>query len=302
MSMAQRQAEMLAQQVVPADVALERQRGQQFFAQLIDGDKLMQLQPMGPAAVYDAMVTSWLIVLQRLHGGATLQQTVASFIETRALHTNAKGRLAEGRLSANSGAYSRARTRLELSVLEHLSKHVFDSLVTALLPPVGDRRAFILDGTTIQLSPTPELKKAFPPASNQHGDSVWPIALLVVAHELESGCALRPEVGAMYGPEATSEVALTKQILPKLPANSVLLADRNFGVFAIAWGARQAGHELVSRLTSLVSRSFSSVPSATRPRRTSGYVSLEGRLGTQSRRSPFASRTACRGEHQCVDL
>ena len=114
---------------------------------------------------------------------------------------------------------------------------------------MGDRCAFILDGTTIPLSPTPELKKAFPPASHQHGESVWPIALLVVAQELESGCAMRPEVGSRYGPEATSEVALTKPILPKLPTNSVLLADRDFGVFAIAWGARQAGHELVSRLT-----------------------------------------------------
>ena len=144
MSMVQRQAEMLSQQTVSADVALERQRGQQLFALRIDSDKL---RPMRPAAVYDALVTSWLMVLQRLHGGATRQQTVASFIETRALHTNAKGQVAEGRLSANCGAYSQARTRLELSVLEPLCQHVFDSLVTAL------RRRWVIVAPSFWMAP-----------------------------------------------------------------------------------------------------------------------------------------------------
>lgn len=42
-----------------------------------------------------------------------------------------------------------------------------------------------------------ELQVAFPPASNQHGEGAWPIALLTVFHELASGCALLPQVRAM---------------------------------------------------------------------------------------------------------
>jgi hypothetical protein len=55
------------------------------------------------------------------------------------------------------------------------------------------------DGTTFTLPPTPELKKAFPPATNQHGESVWPVAMLMVASELSTGCILTPEIGAIYG-------------------------------------------------------------------------------------------------------
>ncbi len=58
------------------------------------------------------------------------------------------------------------------------------------------------------LRPTDELSKAFPPATNQHGETVWPVLLMLVAHELQSGCALIPEIGAMYGEKNTSEAKL----------------------------------------------------------------------------------------------
>jgi hypothetical protein len=77
------------------------------------------------------------------------------------------------------------------------------------------------------------LKTAFPPASNQHGPGVWPIAHLVVAHELESGCALPPQLGAKFGPGAQSETELAQALLPRLPAAFIVIADRNFGIFSI---------------------------------------------------------------------
>ena len=86
-------------------------------------------------------------------------------------------------------------------------------------PTRGKRRVFLLDGTTLQLAHTPELCDDFPPAGNQHGVSHWPILQLVVAHELSTGLALRPEFGPMYGPEATSELALALRVLPRLPAD-----------------------------------------------------------------------------------
>jgi hypothetical protein len=36
----------------------------------------------------------------------------------------------------------------------------------------------------------------------------------------------------MYGPEAVGEIALAQGLLQRLPKNSILLADRNFGIFA----------------------------------------------------------------------
>jgi hypothetical protein len=130
-----------------------------------------------------------------------------------------------------------------------LANHIYDKLIAASPPSLMDRRAFILDGTTTALAPTKVLQAAFPPASNQHGTSVWPIAHWLVAHELESGCAILPEIGPMYGAHAESEIDLTKKILRRLPAQSIVLADRNFGVFAVAHATVQAGHDLLFRLT-----------------------------------------------------
>ncbi len=96
---------------------------------------------------------------------------------------------------------------------------------------MGDRRVFTIDGTKIALAPEKELQTRFPPASNQQGEGIWPIALLAVFHELECGCALLLEVVAMYGEQAISETALASRGMGNLPHNSVVLGDCAFGIF-----------------------------------------------------------------------
>ena len=89
-----------------------------------------------------------------------------------------------------------------------------------------------MDGTTITLAPEPALRREFPPATNQHGVGVWPVALLVMTHELASGAALLPAVGAMYGEHAVSETALVREQFTQIPADGIALADSGFGIFA----------------------------------------------------------------------
>jgi hypothetical protein len=218
------------------------------FRSLLDPEAINGLQPPGPAAVYTPYVVVWLLVYQRLHGNASLRDAVAELLHSTS-GLPARRRVLEQTLSSNTGAYSRARSRLDPQVAEVIADHVYQTLVAAAPPSWQERRVFILDGTTITLAPTPELKKSFPPARNQHGASAWPVCQLLVAHELASGCAIRPELGAMYGPEAVSELTLASRLLPRLPAKSVVLADRNFGVFAFCRAAVVAGHDVVVRLS-----------------------------------------------------
>lgn len=225
------------------DAAIEQ------FRRLIDGEQLNRLQPMGPATVYTPFVTVWLLIYQRLFAGRPLVDAVVELVQTLPDYLPENRRVREATLSCNTSAYSRARSRLNPEVTDWLANHVYTSLVAATPPTLGNRRVYILDGTTIKLAPTPALKAAFPPARNQRGESVWPVAHLLVAHELSSGCAILPELGAMYGEQAVSEVELTKRILPRLPTRSVLMGDRNFGVFAVAYAASQAQQHVVLRLT-----------------------------------------------------
>ena len=108
---------------------------------------------------------------------------------------------------------------------------------------------FLIDGTTLPGFPSPVLQAAFPPASNQHGIGVWPVVFLVAAHELSSGVALLPEVGAMYGENAISETKLAEPLIGRLPQASIAMADAGFGIYSIANKANSCGHNFVLRST-----------------------------------------------------
>lgn len=216
---------------------------------LLTDEQLDQLQRRGPAAVYTTTVTIWMMTLQRLGGGKTLNATVKDVLaHSRQLFPDNK-RLREGTLSETSGAYCEARTRLELQTVEFFADRVSDSLIEASPPFFDGRPGFLLDGTTLTFAPTDELKAAFPPATNQHGESVWPVALLLVAHEIHSSCALPPEIGAMYGPDNTSEARLARRMARRLPNASVVLADSGYGIFSVAHAMVGEGHSILFRLT-----------------------------------------------------
>jgi hypothetical protein len=70
-----------------------------------------------------------------------------------------------------------------------------------------------------------------------------------MAFELQSGAAVLPEIGAMYGPNAVSETALVRNLFLQLPKDSVVMGDAGFGIFSVAYEARQTGHDFVMRLT-----------------------------------------------------
>jgi hypothetical protein len=219
------------------------------FRRLLPADILNDLDPKAAQTAYTPFVVTWLLVYQRLHGNATLNDAVAEFIQRfpEAARPDCK-RAREKTLSANTGGYSLARTNLDVRVLYWAAGTLFDSLVGGYRPCWRGRRGFIIDGSTLQLAPTLALQLAFPPASNQHGSSHWPILHLATAHELTSGLAVWPEFGPMYGPQAKGEIALAKGLLGRLPEGSLLVADRNFGIFAFAHAAVTAKHAVLLRL------------------------------------------------------
>ncbi len=179
----------------------------------------------------------------------SLEATVKHLLDARPdLLPNTK-RVRENALSSNTSSYSDARQWLPLEAARWFADHVSRARIDGAPPTWSGRRVFLIDGTTRTLAPEPELREKYPPATNPHGRGVWPVALLVVAHELSSGAAVVPEVGATFGPHAVSETALAGAVMDRLPANGVVMADAGFGIFAVALGARARGLGFVFRLT-----------------------------------------------------
>lgn len=247
---------------------------------ILPEEDVNRLQPSTPNTVYTTYVTLWMLILQRLGKGKSLERVVQDVLSgNRDLLPDNK-RVEENTLSLSSAAYSEARHRLELSTVEQLADRVGHSLIESSSPLLENRRAFIIDGTTITLPPTPELQEAFPPATNQHGETVWPVAMLMVAHELQSGCALPPEIGAMYGENNTSEAEQAKAVFKRLPRASIVMADAGFGIFAVVYDAVRSGHPILFRMTKA---RFKSVR-----RRATLVEDHEGRRTYQARWTPSA--------------
>ena len=199
--------------------------------------------------IFTQAPTLLLLILQRLGGGLSLDGAVQELIKHHQDILPRNRRVEEGTLSQNSSAYSNARQNLPQQKVESFASAICDHLAKNSKPVWRGRRVMILDGTTITLPPTPELKAAFPPATNQHGESVWPVAMLMVACELATGCALVPEIDAMYGENNSSEAAQAERVIDRLPHDALVLADSGFGIFRVAYHCDQRNTEFVFRLT-----------------------------------------------------
>jgi putative transposase len=132
-----------------------------------------------------------------------------------------------------------------------------------MLNPAGGRTSYVLDGSSLELEASPSLRKIYPPGENQHGQAHWPVLRIVVLHELETGLAEAPHWGPMYGAGAVSEQSLAEKAMDALAPGSVLVGDRNFGVFSIAWQAHQRALDVVIRLTGERARKLTREPIGT---------------------------------------
>jgi len=202
--------------------------------------------------IYSLGVVVWLMMRQRLQTNGSLAQTVRELRSPagRKLLPACK-RVRDGRISAGTGGYCQARQNLPIEAVNLMADEIFEHLRAQLRPgcPGLDQPVFLLDGSSIRLAAQGDLPEHYPPVANQHGSSHWPVLKIAVLHDAVTGLAMRPRWGPMNGPKACSEQQLAVQAMEPLPAGAVLLGDRNFGIFGMAWKAQQRGHPVVLRLT-----------------------------------------------------
>jgi hypothetical protein len=211
-------------------------------------------------SIYTAQVVIWLMILRWLQPKGTLATSVESLLAGAADGMlSGCGRARQKRISRRTGGYSQARQRLP----KRLCWQVMTELVLRLreiLNPGGEGLSYLLDGSSLELEASPALRKRYPPAENQRGQAHWPVLRIVVLHELETGLAEVPQWGPMYGSQAVSEQYLAEKAMDALVPGAVLVGDRNFGVFTIAWGAHRRNLQVVARLTAARARKLAGGP------------------------------------------
>ncbi len=210
------------------------------------------------SCIFTLTVTAWLMIMQRLSPKGTLSTAVSELIHGngRELLEPCK-RVREETISAGTGAYSQARQRVPVEAARRVAERTFGQLHQISSGGGLRDRLFLLDGSSIRLTHTPALIEAYPQAENQYGKAHWPVMKIAVMHHVVTGLAMAPHYGPMYGPKAVSEQGLSEALIDGLPDSSVLIGDRNFGVFSVAWRAHSRGHKVIVRLTEARARRLS---------------------------------------------
>jgi hypothetical protein len=148
----------------------------------------------------------WLMVLQRLHGGSSLETAVLELLRGLASEfwPHPCKRLRQWREngispSSYTGAYNQARQSLPPAVVEKSCDRMFTELMARVDQSASGKtsRAFLLDGSSMRLPHTPALCDLYPPGSNQNGENHWPLLRVLVAHDVHTGLAMRPVWGPM---------------------------------------------------------------------------------------------------------
>ena len=202
---------------------------------------------------YSSWLTLWLMIFKRLHPRQVLSVGV---IEA--------GRVLSQKLSLDTSGFSQARQRMPSGFIRELVDRIIQEL---LRRTPGRGEVFILDGTTVTLQHTSSILKFFQRIGGSGGLSHWPKLLMVCAHELNTGIALRPQFGPMRGSKMRSEPALAGQLFKRIPAGSTILADRCYGIASVASSATRHGLKVILRLTNQRAKKLLGKPLPKKPRR-----------------------------------
>src|SRR5258708_40030869 len=110
-------------------------------------------------------------------------------------------RIREGTVSVHTGAYSDARQKMPVAAAEKVADRVFEDLMQTRQAALEgwERRVFVLDGSSVELPHSEELVAAYPPGSNQHGESHWPVLPRLVGQGWWPSFCGRPGRWAMLG-------------------------------------------------------------------------------------------------------
>jgi len=212
--------------------------------------------PRRRRGIYGPRVVFWLMILQRLHAGATLSTAVQWLIQGAAdpLWQRCRRVRRRRQISTGTGGYCQARQNVPTLWFHRVNHEIISQLHQLLGGSADTGRVYVLDGSSLELEHCRELVGKYPPAFNQYGRGHWPALRMVALHDLELGLAQPPCWGPMHGPGAVSEQALSEKAMDSLPAQSVVMGDRNFGVLWVVYAARQRGLDVVLRLTDVRAR------------------------------------------------
>ena len=200
--------------------------------------------------IYTSRLVCFLLIQQQLTGKSA--QGIISECVNFDLYKEFSGdcsRKQSGKaLSTNSSGYIQAKQSLPKERLFELYEKLFAQVQNTPQRFEG-RRVFVVDGTELKLQPEPRLRQKFPPSSNSYGKTYFPLLRVSLIHDAFSALAYAPSWSAGRGEEGRGEVSLALEQISNLEKDSIIIGDRNFGIFSFCHESDKIGLKSIVRLT-----------------------------------------------------
>jgi hypothetical protein len=239
----------LTQPGLPFSALLSEERIERAFTAESDAGRE---RPEDDDVVYTPAVTLWAFLSQMLF--ADEQRSCLAAVARVAVLWAALGKPI---CAGNSGAFCRARAKLDEAAIEHLARDAADACEQEA--PADwrwcGRRVYLADGTTIGLPDTAANQAVYPQHTAQQPGLGFPLLRLVALFSLATGLLHEAAVGPYSGKES-GEPALLRELLPRFQPGDVLLADRCYAGWFLLALLQQRGVDAVVRLHQLREADF----------------------------------------------
>jgi len=202
--------------------------------------------------LFTPLITLWCMIFQRLAHDHSLSAVVADAHLGRADALSPEGKMLSRRIkSTATTSFSDARQRLPLPLLHSALAHTAREIrAGAKSDGWKGWNVVLLDGSTVRLRSLGDIPKVFHPHRSSHGVTYWCLMRVVAGFCLQTGVA----VATAMASASVGEQALAIPLLARLGPKSLVVADRNFGIFSVVQAALDASAQVVIRLTAARAR------------------------------------------------
>ena len=196
----------------------------------------------GEDEVYSPAVVLWAWLTQVLSGCTSCVAAVARVMIVRIA-------LGLPPCSANTGAYCKARAKLSERFLQHVTYAVGEAVEDSAPDRWRwlKRRVLLVDGFTVTAADTPANQKVYPQAPTQKPGLGFPILRAVVLLAFATASLLGAALGP-YQDKETGEPALFRELLDRLRAGAVVVADRYYCSYWLVALLQSLGVDVAFRL------------------------------------------------------
>jgi Transposase DDE domain len=194
----------------------------------------------GRDRTYTVARTFWCFLWQILNPGTSGREVVRQLQALFAL-------LGGPKISEKDGAYCLARQRLPATLFPQALKASATAAQQAAPLQETDflqnRPRKVIDGTTVSMPDSKKNRKAFPKSQATRDGIGFPMMRVVAFFCLTSGAIL----SALTGNFHISELRLLRDLIPQLTKNDIVIGDRGFGSFVVAYLLQLVGVDFIGR-------------------------------------------------------